>query len=161
MPTLPHPKLILGSCFGIGWSPVAPGTVASLAVLPVAFATFEWGGNLALSTFFILTVLACIWSTDHYESVHGKDPGHFVMDEWAGQLVPLVGFAWLGIHPFDFWVVLGSFIGFRMFDIWKPWLIGTIQNKGGVIGIAGDDILAGLITLLLGLLVILSANITF
>jgi len=139
---------------------VAPGTVASLAVIPLAFATFEWGGNLALSTFFILTVSACIWSTDHYESVHGKDPGHFVMDEWAGQLVPLVGFAWWGMDPFAPWVLFGSFIGFRVFDIWKPGIIGTIQNRGGVTGIVGDDILAGVITLLLGLLVILYFNYT-
>ncbi len=158
---LQQPKLILGSCFGIGWSPVAPGTVASLAVLPLAFVTFEWGGNLALSTFFILTVLACIWSTDHYEAVHGKDPGHFVMDEWAGQLVPLVGFAWWGIDPFSLWILMGSFLGFRLFDIWKPGIVGTIQKRGGVIGIVGDDILAGLITLLLGLLVILFHNNTF
>lgn len=160
MPTFPHPKLILGSCFGIGWSPVAPGTVASLAVLPLAWGLWLLGGPITLTIFLGLTVWACIWSTDHYETVHGKDPGHFVMDEWAGQLVPLVGFAWWGIDPFSLWVLLGSFLGFRLFDIWKPGLIGTIQNRGGVIGIAGDDILAGIMTLLVGILVILSINYT-
>lgn len=116
------------------------------------------GGPITLTVFFVLTVLACVWSTDHYERVHGKDPGHFVMDEWAGQLVPLVGFAWWGIDLFEPWVLFGSFIGFRLFDIWKPGIIGTIQHRGGVIGIAGDDILAGAITLVLGILVILYIN---
>jgi phosphatidylglycerophosphatase A len=139
---------------------VAPGTVASLAVLPLAWGLWLFGGTITLTIFWGLTVLACIWSTDHYEIVHGKDPGHFVMDEWAGQLVPIVGFAWLGIDPFSPWVVLGSFVGFRVFDIWKPGIVGTIQNRGGVTGLLGDDILAGVITLVLGLLVILFHNYT-
>ncbi len=101
-----------------------------------------------------------MWSTDHYETVHGKDPGHFVMDEWAGQLVPLVGISFWGIDPFAPWILLGLFIGFRVFDIWKPGIVGTIQHRGGVVGILGDDILAGIITLVLGLMVILSYNYT-
>ena len=42
--------------------------------------------------------------------------------------------------------MLLSFIYFRIFDIWKPSLIGKIDKdiKGGL-GVMGDDILAGIL----------------
>lgn len=154
-------KLAIGTCLGIGWSPVAPGTVASVAVLPLAWLAHTYGGSVALSALLIATIAACVWSADAVEQAHGKDPQHFVMDEWAGQLVPLAGFGWMGIDPFTPWILAYAFAGFRLFDIWKPGIIGTIQEKPGVIGLAGDDIIAGLFTLFTGILVIFVINHVF
>lgn len=151
-------KQAVGSCFGIGWSPVAPGTVASAAVLPVAWLGYSLGGAAALTGLFIAATAACVWSADAVEQAYGKDPQHFVMDEWAGQLLPIMGFAWMGVDPFTPWILAYAFAGFRLFDIWKPGLIGTIQEKPGVIGLTGDDIIAGLFTLLSGIMVILGVN---
>ena len=157
-------KQIVGSCFGIGWSPVAPGTVASAAVLPLAWLSYTTGGAAAVTVLFVATTLACVWSADAVEKAYGKDPQHFVMDEWAGQLLPIAGFAWgfewgwWTTSPMSIWLLGYAFIGFRVFDIWKPGIIGTIQDKPGVIGLTGDDIIAGLFTLLSGIIVILGVN---
>ena len=140
---------------------MAPGTVASAAVLPLAWAVFSFGGAIGLTGLFIAATAACVWSADAVEQAFGKDPQHFVMDEWAGQLLPLAGFAWIFTDPFTPWIVGYSFVGFRLFDIWKPGPIGTIQDKPGVIGLTGDDILAGLFTLLSGIMVILGVNLVY
>ncbi len=80
------------------------------------------------------------------------------MDEWAGQLLPIAGFAYWGADPFTPWLLIWSFAGFRIFDIWKPGIVGTIQDRKGVIGLAGDDLIAGLITYILGIMAIFSVN---
>lgn len=129
--------------------------MASAVVLPLAWLVFDIGGAIALTALLIATTAACVWSADAVEQAYGKDPQHFVMDEWAGQLVPLTGFAWMGVDPFTPWILAYAFAGFRLFDIWKPGIIGTIQEKPGVIGLTGDDIIAGLFTLISGIMVIL------
>lgn len=153
----PHrsPEILVGSCFGIGLSPVAPGTVASAAFIPLAYGTWLWLGAIGLWLLLVASVGACVWAADAYEQAYGKDPSSFVMDEWAGQAIP---FALLSIvtDPFAPIVVITSFGLFRLFDIWKPGPIGTIQNRPGVIGLAGDDVLAGLFASGTGFLVILT-----
>ena len=48
-----------------------------------------------------------------------------------------------------------SFVLFRIFDIWKPSIIGKVDRevKGGL-GVMGDDLLAGFFAGLLGLMLI-------
>ena len=51
-----------------------------------------------------------------------------------------------GINDENFYIMAGlCFVYFRLFDIWKPSLIGKIDRdvKGGW-GVMGDDLLAGL-----------------
>ena len=43
------------------------------------------------------------------------------------------------------WLV-AVFILFRIFDIWKPWIIKTYDNKSGAFYVMIDDVLAGLFT---------------
>lgn len=147
------PEILIGSAFGIGFVPIAPGTVASIAVIPVVYGFWIWMGAIGLWIVFAACIGACIWSADRYEALYGKDPASFVMDEWAGQSLP---FAILSVwtNPFVPEVAIGCFILFRIFDIWKPGPIGTIQNRPGVIGLAGDDVLAGLVSTAAGFMVI-------
>ena len=57
----------------------------------------------------------------------------------------------LGLYTFVFGVVFGAlwpgivtaFIAFRLFDIWKPWLIGRVDARGDGLGVMLDDALAG------------------
>lgn len=154
MHPLRTPEILVGSCFGIGFSPVAPGTVASAAYLPLAYGAWLWLGAWGLWLLPALCIGACVWAADAYEAAYGKDPSSFVMDEWAGQGIPL---ALLSVvtDPFAPIVVISSFAFFRLFDIWKPGPIGTIQNRPGVTGLAGDDLMAGLVAAGTAFLVIL------
>ena len=51
-----------------------------------------------------------------------------------------------GINESNFIIMtILAFIGFRLFDIWKPSIIGRIDEKvEGGWGVMGDDIVAGI-----------------
>ena len=64
----------LATCFGIGWSPVAPGTVASAVAVPLgaALALLGWP---ALAVGSVLVTLVGIWAcTAHAKKRGAKDP---------------------------------------------------------------------------------------
>jgi phosphatidylglycerophosphatase A len=48
------------------------------------------------------------------------------------------------VHPGHYWwALLGAFLLFRLFDIWKPWPIAWFDRRvGGGFGIMLDDVLA-------------------
>jgi len=129
---------ITATVFGIGWSPIAPGTVASLVALPFAWLilwAFGPGGLLAASA---LCFALGVWSCDVYARGADKtDPSECVIDEVAGQwlacaVAPLspVGFA-------------AAFVLFRIFDITKLWPVSEGEKLPGGWGIMLDDMIAG------------------
>ena len=62
-----------------------------------------------------------------------------VVDEVIGQLITFL-FIPFGVH----WsFILGGFLLFRLFDIWKPYPIDHLQELPGGIGVCADDMLAG------------------
>ena len=68
-----------------------------------------------------------------------KDHSSIVIDEVAGMLLAL------SFIPHEVIPYLSAFILFRLFDIWKPWLISLAdQNVKGGLGILLDDLIAGL-----------------
>jgi phosphatidylglycerophosphatase A len=80
----------------------------------------------------------------------GEDPSEIVIDEVAGQwlalLFPAVAFYFGpgkdGFLPWPAWV--GAFVMFRLFDIWKPWLVGRADARHDAAGVMLDDLWAGL-----------------
>ena len=81
----------------------------------------------------------------------GDDPAEFVIDEVAGQwlalLFPAAAFWWQGtedwaINAYPGWIA--AFLFFRLFDIWKPWIIGRADRRHGATGVMLDDLWAGL-----------------
>jgi len=132
---------LIGTWFGCGYSPVAPGTAGSLAAVAIAFALqrqFGWGQI----EFAVLGLAACaprLWAAAGVaRSVGKEDPGIVVVDEVAGQWITLAGvtvFNWQG------W--LGAFLLFRLFDIWKPPPVRQLEKLHGGVGIVADDVMAG------------------
>jgi len=127
-----------------GLSPKAPGTVGSFISLIIGLFLLEF---LHVSTLFLLALLItviAIKQIDIYEKeVDMHDGKEIVIDELAGMWITL---AICGINSGNMIImsVLG-FLYFRLFDIWKPSIIGKIDRevKGGL-GVMGDDIVAGL-----------------
>ncbi len=130
--------------FGSGWVPVAPGTAGSLAALVIGGCFIViYSLNFLLVMWLLLLPVAC-WSTFVAlpESVD-KDPGWVVIDEWLGQWLTLLLFlSFAGVS----WLNLGlAFVAFRLFDIWKPWLVGRAEYIGPAWwSIHADDLVAGL-----------------
>lgn len=135
----------LGSCFGIGFSPIAPGTFGSLfAILTFVF-VFSSFSIISFSIIIFFALLLGIWLGFIAEKKSSSDdPQWFVLDEWVGQSIPL-----LLVKPDDY-VLLGiSFILFRFFDISKILGINPIQKLKGGLGIMMDDVVAGIYSLII------------
>lgn len=126
-----------------GLSPKAPGTVGSFVSLLIGLFLLEF---LHVSTLFLLALLItviAIKQIDIYEKDVGMHDGkEIVIDELAGMWIAL---SICGINSENTLILAPlAFIFFRLFDIWKPSIIGKIDRdvKGGL-GVMGDDIVAG------------------
>jgi phosphatidylglycerophosphatase A len=127
---------ICATFFGIGYTPLAPGTAGSLmALLLIWFLPINdplW------------LLICCIgfaiglWSATRVEQDKGKDPGIVVIDEVVGQWCAVL------FIPRMISIYIAAFLLFRIFDIIKPYPAGRSQNLTGGIGIMIDDIIAAL-----------------
>ena len=131
-------KLFL-TFFYTGFLPKAPGTWGSLAGVLTAFVIIKYLGMQTLFLSTILITLIAIKEIDQYEKTHSHDAKEIVIDEVAG--------VWLSIcisNATDSFYLLLNFIFFRLFDIYKPSVIGKIdKNVKGGLGVMLDDLLAG------------------
>ena len=79
--------VLVATFFGAGFSPVAPGTVGSLAALPLAFALLHMevvSATLIVSSLYFLG----LWSANQLEKVSGQhDAQMIVIDEVVGLCV--------------------------------------------------------------------------
>lgn len=135
---LSDPILFLAFGFGSGLAKKAPGTMGTLAAIPVYW-LFAQTGLLVYSALTVIATVAGIWICDIAAKKLGEhDFGGIVWDEIAGYLITL----WL--VPFSWQAVVLGFLLFRIFDILKPWPIRWIDRKvQGGLGIMLDDVLAG------------------
>tara|TARA_B100001250_G_scaffold22606_2_gene19009 strand:+ start:11410 stop:11742 length:333 start_codon:yes stop_codon:yes gene_type:complete len=70
------------------------------------------------------------------------DPHHVVFDEWVGMFIPMM------FIEFNFVALVLSFFIFRFFDIFKPFPINKFEKLPKAYGVLGDDIIAGIFTLI-------------
>ncbi|MFN3577979.1 MAG: phosphatidylglycerophosphatase A [Tabrizicola sp.] len=141
---------LVATFFGAGHLKPASGTWASAITVALAVAAYEAGWALAVPAGFVLATLAGFWAVPRYLArAGGKDPSEVVIDEVAGQLLALC-FTIIPLwrHGVDLlaawpgWVA--PFLLFRLFDIWKPWLVGRADRRGDAAGVMLDDLWAGL-----------------
>lgn len=148
--------VLLLSAFGLGLSPVLPGTVASLATAGLLWVIADSGMLAFLAGVALLAIAACVVTLRFAGQVAGPegrgDPGWVVSDEVAGQAV-----ACLGVLPClgNGELMAAAFVLFRLFDMLKPPPVSTLERLHGARGILYDDLAAGVlaaaVTLVLGL----------
>jgi phosphatidylglycerophosphatase A len=146
--------------FGVGYLPLMPGTYGSAVGVGI-YLLFGWLENNLAANFgagdwndaqiaawvhagnlivFVLFCLLGIWAANRATILFkNKDPQQAVVDEVIGQLIVFLfvpfGSGWR--------FTLAGFLLFRLFDIWKPYPIDSLQNLPAGIGVCADDILAG------------------
>lgn len=132
---------ILGTAFGLGLSPVAPGTAGTLLGVALAVLALRFPDPvLAVFAMAAAVTLLGVPLAAAAERQLGRDPSSFVLDEVAGYLVALLGLP-VAERP---WLLLSAgFLLFRVFDIAKPWPIGRIDARPGALAIIADDLVAG------------------
>lgn len=78
------------------------------------------------------------------------DPSIIVIDEVAGQLIPLLFLSYFGVDAFNpqiWWLqfALPAFVLFRIFDILKPFPASYFDKKvANAHGVMLDDVVAGI-----------------
>ena len=130
--------LFLATGFGVGYSPVAPGTLGTLIAIPVYYFLSNISSpiyEITLVGFFFLSV----WISENAEIFFGKkDDQRIVIDEIMGFLVTM-----LWVPKTAILIVIGFFV-FRFFDILKPFPIRRLEKKfKGGYGVVLDDVMAG------------------
>tara|TARA_Y100000590_G_scaffold330142_1_gene374972 strand:+ start:677 stop:1162 length:486 start_codon:yes stop_codon:yes gene_type:complete len=150
-------NLLFISFFNVGKIKFAPGTFASLITCVIFFLFINF---INFQIFFILTLIIFFYSlyaiNNTYKYFESDDPSEIVIDEVIGQMIPLLSIPiFETLYPTSLIIYcIFSFFIFRLFDIWKPFPINYIdKNVKGSIGIMFDDILAGLYTTILLLVI--------
>ena len=133
--------LLLATGGGVGYSPVAPGTLGTVVALPLV----EWlAGVRGVSVWSYAAMVVgviglAIWTAGRADGLFAEhDSGKIVIDEVAGMVVA-------GIFlPTGFKALAVGFAAFRFFDIVKPYPAGYFdRNVGGGFGVVADDLVAG------------------
>ena len=126
---------ILGSCFGLGLSPVMPGTVGTLGGVAIAY--FMPNVTALAATAVGLAVLGWPLAALAEKYFGNEDPQWFVLDEVAGYLFVLIGLPYS--EP---WVLGAAFVAFRLFDITKRWPCRKLEELPRGMGVMADDLAA-------------------
>jgi phosphatidylglycerophosphatase A len=123
---------------GIGRIPAMPGTWASAAALPAAWALYVAGGAPLLALATLAVFLVGLWASGVAADEAGvKDPGWIVIDEIAGQWLVLL------VVPPNIELYALGFVLFRIADIWKPWPASWADRAlSGGAGVMVDDLFA-------------------
>ncbi len=128
---------LVGTGFGSGYSPVAPGTAGS-AVGVLLFWPLQLLGPWAAAAGTLVVAALGVWTATHVARGLGqKDPGVVVIDEVAGQWVSLLFLPWSPL------TAALAFFAFRAMDVVKPWPARQLEGLRGGLGIVADDLMAG------------------
>ena len=134
----------LFTLFGIGKLP-ASGTFGSFFTLLIYFILQKYFNNLTIIILLIfVTLYSLIFLNKTIKNFKQKDPKEIVIDEYIGQMIPLIACG------NNIYLILVAFISFRFFDITKIYPANIFDKKiEGPLGIIGDDIIAGIYSLMI------------
>lgn len=139
-----NPIHFLAFGLGSGASPVAPGT-AGTAVAALIYVLLPAMDTISFSLFVVASFAIGVWlcgRTARDIGVH--DHGGIVWDEFTGFWLTML------LAPPGWLPVVLGFLLFRFFDIVKPWPIRWVdRHVHGGIGIMMDDVLAGLMAMII------------
>ena len=129
--------LFFATGFGVGYSPIVPGTLGTLITIPIYYflSTIKTPiYEVTLVAFFFLS----LWVSEKAEIFFGKkDDPRIVIDEMMGFLITM-----LWVPKTALFIIIGFFL-FRFFDIVKPPPIRLVERAQGGFGVVLDDVVAG------------------
>ena len=140
-----NPVHFLATGFGSGLFPKIPGTMGTLAAVPLYLLIVTYCATL-LPWIILLAFILGIYLCDKTAKDMGvHDHGSIVWDEFVGFWITML------LVPVVNWqTVFAGFVLFRFFDMLKPWPINWLDKKvHGGFGIMLDDVVAGAMAMLL------------
>jgi phosphatidylglycerophosphatase A len=137
----------LATGFFVGRLGIAPGTLGTLIAVPILYIV-SFNVWTILATAGILFALGLIASNEIIRTTGEKDPEEVVIDEMVGYMM-----CFLFVDP-TFKNYLIAFVLFRVLDIFKPFPINLFERLPGAYGVMMDDLVAGVMTSFLMLLLL-------
>ncbi|MGO3345625.1 MAG: phosphatidylglycerophosphatase A family protein [Marinomonas sp.] len=140
-----NPIHFLAFGLGSGAAPKAPGTFGTLAaVIPFYFILQHLTNQQYLLMLIVTSIVGIFLCHKTAKDLGVHDHSGIVWDEFVGYWITM----WLA--PTGWLYIVLGFALFRLFDILKPWPISWLdKNVGGGFGIMVDDILAGVMSLVI------------
>lgn len=135
--------LLLATGFGLGFSPLAPGTAGSLLGVAIVALTWKlhWEWQLCVAAVLTLAAVPLCGAAEHY--LGRKDDSRIVADEYMTFPLCMIGLPWLS----HMWILPMAFITARILDIIKPPPADRIQSLKGGTGVVMDDVVSSLYAL--------------
>lgn len=144
---------LISTVFYVGYFPLRGGGswAALICLLYFIFSKYLLIDifNLSNNIFFIMNLVMLIlylplgiFTINRTITKENPDPHHVVFDEWVGMFIPMM------FIEFNFVALVLSFFIFRFFDIFKPFPINKFEKLPRAYGVLGDDIIAGIFTLI-------------
>ena len=137
---------IISTFFYLGYFPKIPGTIGTLGglILYILLNNFFNFNVYSMCIFTLILIIVSIISSSYAIKVfNNNDPKEVVIDEVAGYFVSVL------FLPFDYNLIIIAFILFRLFDIYKPFLVKKLEDLKGGLGITLDDVGAGVLSIIL------------
>ena len=129
----------LGTWFGCGRVPKAPGTAGTVGAIPLYLLLVARTGRAGVGIAAMIATFVGVWAASVIaKQLASKDPQVVVIDEVAGFLVTMVP-----VRSVSWQAVLSGFVLFRLLDSLKPWPIRRAEKLPGGWGIVLDDVVAG------------------
>jgi phosphatidylglycerophosphatase A len=150
----------IATFFGIGYTPIAPGTAGALAggvlfyliifilnKIGLSFYSTQW----IMTLLTVVVLLVSVKAIKNLNRVWQHDAQQIVIDEVVGVWIAML------FIPVSWLNYLIAFVLFRIFDITKPFLIKKIDRLKSSWSVLLDDVVAGLYAnLVLQLIIYLS-----
>ena len=137
------PFIFLATGFGLGWSPIASGTVGTIPgiFIVLALTSLQLGWQILIAALLVLVAIPiCDLAEKHFRI---KDDYRIVADEFLTFPICMLGL------PPEARVLGIAFLTNRLMDVLKPPPARSLQKLPGGIGITIDDTVSSLYSLLL------------
>ncbi len=141
---------IFPTLFGIGYSPIAPGTIGSIFSIFLLYFLIKFVSYSFLVIIFIIIFFTSLKLIEKYSNLlKSHDSSTIVIDEFLGIFLIILFYDYLKFAN-DFIMFLLILILFRFFDVLKVfpinWVDKNIKNSFGVVL---DDLLAGVYSIII------------
>lgn len=128
--------VVVGTTFGSGFAPIAPGTVGALVTI-IALWLLPLPLMPVFSHLIVVFFFIGVWAAAVCEKQWGHDPGRVNWDEVVGMMISVVAV------PKTWPMYVAAFVLFRAFDVIKPFPVNRAEKLPGGWGIMIDDVIAG------------------
>ena len=140
---------IFTTLFGIGYSPIAPGTIGSIFSIVFLYFLIKFVSYSFLVIIFLIILFISLKLIEKYSNLlKSHDSSTIVIDEFLGIFLIILFYDYLKFTN-DIIMFLLILILFRFFDILKifpiNWVDKNIKNSFGVVL---DDLLAGVYSII-------------